>query len=54
MKVGDLVTILPRGEAGIVLETDIDPNQENVCLILHPDGETAWQYKYDLEVVQCS
>lgn len=51
MKVGNIVIHKPSGELCVVVRTDVDVNQDDVCLLLHPDGEEAWQYIYDLELV---
>ena len=51
MKIGNVVIHKPSGDVCIVLKTEFDFNQDDVCLLLHPDGESAWQYTFDLEVV---
>jgi hypothetical protein len=51
MKIGNVVIHKPSGELCVIIKTDVDVNQDDVCLVLHPDGESAWQYIYDLELV---
>lgn len=51
MKVGNIVIHKPSGGLCVVVKTDVDFNQDDVCLLLHPDGKEAWQYIYDLELV---
>ena len=51
MKIGNIVIHKPSGDVCVVLKTEFDFNQDDVCLLLHPDGESAWQYTFDLEVV---
>ena len=50
MKRGNIVIHKPSGDVCVVLRTDVDFNQDDVCLVLHPDGDEAWQYTFDLEV----
>lgn len=51
MKIGNIVIHKPSGDVCVILRTDVDFNQDDVCLLLHPDGEQAWQYTFDLEVI---
>ena len=50
MEIGNIVIHKPSGDVCIVLKTEFDFNQDDVCLVLHPDGDEAWQYTFDLEV----